>query len=96
MAHQVDKNIAAEITEKIEDPKTEYELDVNNTSYDLSKSPNKLLTQFEGASKNDEIMGIAIGRMMRAVNSNKGIPYSDKTILDPLADSFQLRVCDDA
>ncbi len=90
MVHQVDKNIAAEITEKIEDPRTGYELDVNNTSYDLSKSPHKLLTQFEGASKNNEVMGTAISRMMRAVNSNKGVPYPSKTILDWLAAGSQL------
>jgi len=92
MAHQVDKHIAAELTEKIEieDPKTEYELNVNNTSYDLSKSPHKLVTQFEGASKNNEIMRTAISQMMRAVNSNKGVPYSNKTILDWLAAGSQL------
>lgn len=90
MAHQVDKNTAAEITEKIEDPKTEYELDVNNTSYDLSKSPHKLLTQFESASANDEIMRAAIGRMTRAVNSDKGVPYHNKIILDWLAAGSQL------
>jgi len=91
MAHQVDKNIAAEITEKIEDPKTEYELDVNNTSYDLSKSPHKLLTQFEDASANDEIMKAATSRMIRAVNSNKGVSYQNKTILDWLAAGSQLK-----
>jgi hypothetical protein len=90
-AHQVDKNIAAEITEKVEDPKTEYELDVHNTSYDLSKSPHKLTTQFETSSKNDEIMRAALGRMMKAVNSNKGVPYSPKTILDWLAAGSQLK-----
>lgn len=90
MAHQIDKNIAAEITEKIEDPKTEYELDVNNTSFDLSKSPHKLLTQFVRASKNDEIMGSSISRMMKAVNSNKGVSYPNKTILDWLAAGSQL------
>ncbi len=90
-AHQVDKNIVAEITEKIEDPKTEYELDVNNTSYDLSKSPHKLTAQFESASKNDETMRAAISRMIRAVNSNKGVPYSTKTILDWLAAGSQLK-----
>ncbi len=90
MAHQVDKNIASEITEKIDDPKTEYELDVKTTSYELSKSPHKLLSHFERASKNNEIVSGAIGRMIRAVNSNKGVPYSEKTILDWLATGSQL------
>ena len=84
-AHEIDKDIAAEITGEVDDPNTSYELDVNTTAYDLSRAPHKLTGQFLQAGENDEIVSRAIDRMMRPINSNKAVSYQLKTVLDWLA-----------
>lgn len=89
-AHQLDKTIASEITEKIEDPKTGHELEVKNTAFDLAKSPHKLMTQFEDASYDDEIMTEAIRKMLKTTASKKSGSFTDKTILDWAASGAQL------
>lgn len=90
-AHQLDKTVASDITEKIEDPKMGRELEVNNTAFDLAKSPHKLMTQFEDASYDDEIMKESISKMLKTIVSKKSGSFTDKTIIDWAASGAQLK-----
>lgn len=90
MAHQLDKTVASEIAERIEDPKTGHELEVKNTAFDLARSPHKLTAQFKDASFDDDIMNEAINKMLKTVASKKSGSFTDKTILDWVASGAQL------
>jgi hypothetical protein len=80
MAYGLDKNLASEITEKIEDASTNYSVDIYKKSLDLSKSPQKLLTNFDDFSKNEDVIKDAASKMLKALMSGKGTSYPDKTV----------------
>jgi hypothetical protein len=83
--HQVDPDLAANITEQLETPSAEYDLDVKTTAHDVAKAPHKLASAFAESARNNEIMSGAIDRIRKAVGSQKSVGFSDPTILAWLA-----------
>lgn len=81
-AHQLDKTIASEISEKVEDPKMWHDLEVKNIAHDLAKAPHKLLSQFAEVSVDNDILGQAVVEMLKTVVSKRSGSFTDNTILD--------------
>ncbi len=80
-AHQIDKDIAAQITEKIEDRSIDYSLKSSIKSRDLSKAPHKLNPKELNFPADDEVIGSAALKMMQSLNSGRSAIQPQKVIM---------------
>jgi hypothetical protein len=83
-AHQINKDVAAQITEKIDDFGTRFSLDISINALELSKSPHKLSLD-NPKTISEEVLNAAAYKMSKALISGRSISYPMELIIKWLA-----------
>ena len=78
--NQIDKNLATQINEKIDNFSTQFSLENSIKAYELAKSPNKIISQSDEII-NDEILSEASKDMLKALIYGKSTYCTNDTIL---------------
>jgi len=84
-AHQFDPELAAQLTEKIEEAPTREEIEKVMASLDLAKSPNKLQGVYAKYSEDDEVLLQASRKMLKSVMDRKGASHPTNVLVDWLS-----------
>ncbi len=83
-AYQFDKEIASELTEKIETGSIQYQVDLSKKAHELSKSPQKIST-LQNNEINHELLNEAAIKMNKAIAGRRNVSLPKEIIVEWLS-----------